>query len=94
VPELRQGEVVNLSATTGRKRARGSKRQAPVFSTFRPIARTLNPIENAFAKAQSPAAQSRLENRGGLWTAIGRIVDLFVPDKCRNYFAAARYEAT
>jgi hypothetical protein len=30
----------------------------------------------------------------GLWTAIDRIVDLFVPEECRNYFAAAGYDAT
>jgi DDE superfamily endonuclease len=69
-PELRQGDVVvmhNLSSGAESAR-RGSKRQAPVFSIFRPTA-------------------------DGLWTAIGRIVDLR-PDECRNYFAAAGHDAT
>ena len=30
----------------------------------------------------------------GLWAAIGRLLDLFTPVKCRNYFAAAGYDAT
>jgi hypothetical protein len=30
----------------------------------------------------------------GLWDAIGRFVDLFTPIECRNYFAAAGYDAT
>jgi len=30
----------------------------------------------------------------GLCSAIGRIVDTFTPAECRNYFAAAGYDAT
>jgi hypothetical protein len=30
----------------------------------------------------------------GLWAAIGRLIDLFEPLECRNYFAAAGYDAT
>ena len=30
----------------------------------------------------------------GLWAAIGRIIDTFTPAECRNYFAAAGYDAT
>jgi len=25
----------------------------------------------------------------GLWTAIGRVIDLFTPAECENYFKAA-----
>ncbi|MEM6679054.1 MAG: IS630 family transposase, partial [Pseudomonadota bacterium] len=28
----------------------------------------------------------------GLWSAIGRIVDLFTPTECRNYFTACGYD--
>jgi hypothetical protein len=28
-----------------------------------------------------------------LWSAIGRIVDLFNPAECANYLAAASYDA-
>jgi len=31
---------------------------------------------------------------GGLWEAIGRIVDLFAPAEYKNYFAAAGYDAS
>ena len=52
-------------------------------------------IENAFAKLKAllrkAAEQTVLD---GLWTAIGRLVDLFTPAECRNYFAAAGYDAT
>jgi hypothetical protein len=30
----------------------------------------------------------------GLWTAIGRIIDLFPPAECANYFSAAGYDTT
>jgi hypothetical protein len=30
----------------------------------------------------------------GLWAAIGRIIDLFPPAECANYFSAAGYDAT
>ena len=29
----------------------------------------------------------------GLWAAIGRLIDVFMPDECANYFAAAGYDA-
>ena len=28
----------------------------------------------------------------GLWSAIGRIVDLFSPDECTKYFSACGYD--
>jgi len=31
---------------------------------------------------------------GGLWDAIGRLLDAFTPDECANYFAAAGYDPT
>ena len=30
----------------------------------------------------------------GPWSAIGRLIDRFKPEECRNYFAAAGYDAT
>jgi hypothetical protein len=30
----------------------------------------------------------------GLWTTIGRLIDVFTPTECANYFAAAGYDAT
>jgi len=29
----------------------------------------------------------------GLWTAIARLLDVFTPEECTNYFAAAGYDA-
>ncbi|MCD2175185.1 IS630 family transposase, partial [Rhizobium sp. C4] len=30
----------------------------------------------------------------GLWNTIGRVLKLFTPNECQNYFAAAGYDAT
>ena len=27
-----------------------------------------------------------------LWDEVGRLINLFTPDECRNYFTAAGYE--
>jgi hypothetical protein len=95
-PELRRrrrrdGQSVQ---PRGRKCARGSKRQAQAFSTFRLTARTSIRLRNAFAKLKALLRKAAERTVHGLWIAIGRIVDLFVPDECRNYFAAAGYDAT
>ncbi|MGC2782792.1 MAG: IS630 family transposase, partial [Roseiarcus sp.] len=29
----------------------------------------------------------------GLWTAIGKLIDLVTPQECQNIFAAAGYDA-
>ena len=51
-------------------------------------------IENAFAKLKALSRKAAERTVDGLWTAIGRLVDLFTPAECRNYFAAPGYDAT
>ena len=84
---------LTLAATRGRKCARGSNGQAPT-SLPSALYPDFNPIENAFAKLKALLRKAPERTVDGLWTAIGRIVDLFVPHECRNYFAAAGYDAT
>ena len=47
-----------------------------------------NPIENAFAKLKAHLRKAAERSVEGLWGAIGRIVDLYAPEECANYFAA------
>jgi hypothetical protein len=51
-------------------------------------------IENAFAELKALLRKAAERTVDGLWTAIGRLVDLFTPAESRNYFAAAGYDAT
>jgi transposase len=57
-----------------------------------PYSPDLNPIENAFAKLKALLRKAAERTVEGLWNAIGRIIDLFTPAECANYFAAAGYD--
>ena len=57
-----------------------------------PYSPGFNPIENAFAKLKALLRKAAERTVDGLWSAIGRIVDLFSPAKCANYFSACGYD--
>jgi len=59
-----------------------------------PYSPDFNPIENAFAKLKALLRKAAERTVEGLWDAIGRLLDLFTPSECANYFAAAGYDAT
>lgn len=58
-----------------------------------PYSPDFNPIENAFAKLKALLRKAAERTVDGLWSAIGRFVDLFESNECRNYFTAAGYDA-
>jgi transposase len=58
-----------------------------------PYSPDFNPIEMAFAKLKALLRKAAERSVDGLWTAIGRLVDVFTPQECTNYFAAAGYDA-
>jgi transposase len=97
MPELREGDVVvmdNLSSHKGWKVREKVEAAGASLLYLLPYSSDFNPIENAFAKLKALLRKAAKRTVDGLWTAIGRIVDLFAPDECRNYFAAAGYDAT
>ena len=59
---------------------------------FRLYSTGFNPIENAFAKLKALLRKASERTVNGLWAAIGRIIDLFPPAECANYFTAAGYD--
>jgi transposase len=59
-----------------------------------PYSPDFNPIEKAFAKLKALLRKAAERTVEGLWTAIGRLIDVFTPTECTNYFAAAGYDAT
>jgi transposase len=65
----------------------------PITGKRRPSSER-NPIENAFSKLKALLRKAAERTRDGLWSTIGLAIDLFNPDECRNYFAAAGYDAT
>ena len=97
VPELPQGAIVvmdNLSSHTGPRVREMIEAAGATLLYLPPYSPDFNPIENAFAKFKAQLRKAAERTVDGLWRAIGRILDTFTPAECRNYFAAAGYDAT
>lgn len=96
-PELKPGDVVimdNLSSHKGPKVRQMIEAVGAILLFLPPYSPDLNPIENAFSKLKALLRKAAERTVDGLWTAIGRSIDLFTPAECRNYFAAAGYDPT
>jgi transposase len=97
VPELASGDIVvmdNLPAhkVTGIREsieAAGAK-----LLYLPPYSPDFNPIEMAFAKLKALLRAAATRAIPDLWQAIANAIDRFTPDECRNYFAAAGYNAS
>ena len=97
VPELRPGDVVildNLSSHKGARVRAMIEAAGASLLYLPPYSPDFNPIENAFAKLKALLRKAAERTIEGLWTAIGRLIDVFTPTECSNYFAAAGYDAT
>jgi transposase len=97
VPELKPGDIVvmdNLSSHKGAavhamiEAAGASLHYLPSYSP------DFNPIEKAFSKLKAHLRKAAERTVSGLWDAIGRLIDLFTPQECANFFTAAGYDAT
>jgi len=97
VPALRPGDVVimdNLSSHKGPRVREMIEAAGAGLLYLPPYSPDFNPIENAFAKLKALLRKAAERTVDGLWDAIGRLIDLFTPQECRNYFQAAGYDAT
>lgn len=66
-------------------------------ATVRPLpaySPDLNPIENAFSKRKALLRAAEERTIDELWAFLGRALDAFSADECRNYFRHAGYNAT
>lgn len=94
-PELRPGDVVvmdNLSSHKGPRVQELIEAAGAILMFLPPYSPDFNPIENAFAKMKALLRKAAERTIEGLWSAIGRIVELFTPTECENYFSAAGYD--
>src|SRR5215218_2674371 len=95
VPTLAPGDIVladNLPAHKGplvRKAIEAAGASLVFLPAYSP---DFNPIEHAFAKLKALLRKAAERTMEGLWRAIGRLLDLFTPAECANYFAAAGYD--
>ena len=96
VPELEPGDIVvmdNLSSHKGPAVRRAIEAVGASLLFLPPYSPDFNPIENAFAKLKALLRKAAERSVSGLWSAIGRIIDLFPSGECANYFMAAGYDA-
>jgi transposase len=96
VPELEPGDILvmdNLSSHKGPRVRELIEAAGAKLLYLPPYSPDFNPIENAFAKLKALLRKAAERTVDALWTAIGRILDLFTPTECVNYFAAAGYDA-
>ena len=96
-PELRLGDIVimdNLSSHKGLRVRELIEAAGARLLYLPPYSPDFNPIENAFAKLKALLRKAAQRTVDGLWTVIGRLLNLFTPRECANYFAAAGYDAT
>lgn len=93
-PTLKSGDILILDNLSSHKvagvREAVEARGARVLY-LQPYSPDLNPIEQAFAKLKALLRKAAERSRDGLWNAIGRIIDLYKPNECRNLFKNAGY---
>jgi transposase len=97
VPTLRPGDIVvmdNLPAHKGEavrktiEEAGAELRYLPAYSP------DLNPIEQAIAKLKAHLRKAQERTIDALWRRIGKLIDLFPPHECANFFANSGYART
>lgn len=57
-----------------------------------PYSPDFNPIEKAFSCLKAMLRKVGERTVSGLWDLIGRLIDIFKPAECANYFSSCGYE--
>jgi transposase len=94
-PELEPGDAVVMDNLSPHKVAgvREAIRAAGASVLYLPsYSPDFNPIEHLFAKLKELLRKAAARTREALWDAIGRHLEDFTPEECRNYLAHRGYE--
>lgn len=96
VPELEPGAIVVMDNLPAHK-VSGVRDAIEVAGArllyLPPYSPDFNPIEMAFAKLKAFLRAAAARTIPDLWDALKKALDAFTPYECRNYFAAAGYDA-
>ena len=57
-----------------------------------PYSPDFNPIEKAFSKLKALLRKASERTVSGLWDCIGKLVHVFQPEECANYFSSCGYD--
>jgi transposase len=96
-PTLRPGDVVVMDNLACHKRvgvAAAIERAGARVLYLPPYSPDLNPIEQALSKLKALLRKAGERTVEGLWRLLGRLIDEFPPEECRNFFSHCRYRAT
>ena len=94
-PELRPGDIVvmdNLSSHKGPKVRALIEAAGAELLFLPPYSPDFNPIEKAFARFKAMLRKAAERTVAGLWALIGKLVDIFRPAECANYFSSCGYD--
>jgi transposase len=97
LPALRAGDVVVLDNLSGhrwagvREAVEGQGCTLLLLPAYSP---DLDPIESASSKLKRLLRTAAARTVEALWDAIGKLLDRFRPEECRNYIRHAGYPAT
>jgi len=97
VPELVPGDIVimdNLSSHKAPAIREAIEAAGAELRFLPPYSPDFNPIEKAFSKLKAHLRKAAERTIHSLWNAIGRILDLYSPQECANYFSACGYDPT
>jgi transposase len=86
---VRQGVIVIMDNLSSHKRPAVReviKAAGATLLLLPPYSPDFNPIEKAFAKLKALLRREAERSVGGLWSLIGRLVDLFQPNEYANAF--------
>lgn len=95
VPELRPGDVVIMDNLSSHKRASVRERIEAAGASLGflpPYSPDFNPIEKAFSRLKAMLRKAGERTVSGLWDLIGKLVGIFHPQECANYFSSCGYE--
>ena len=91
----RPGDVVIMDNLSSHKRASVRERIEAAGATLRflpPYSPDFNPIEKAFSRLKAMLRKAGERTVKGLWDLIGKLVDIFQPVECANYFSSCGYD--
>jgi transposase len=96
VPTLKSGDIVvmdNLSSHKVEGVERAIEAVGARVAYLPPYSPDLNPIEQVFAKLKALLRKYGERTIDALWDRIGKLIDLFTPDECKNYLRHCGYAA-
>lgn len=95
MPDLRRGDVVIMDNLSSHKRASVHaliEAAGARLLFLPPYSPDFNPIEKVPAHLKAMLRKAGERTVSGLWSLIGKLVDLFQPQECANYFSSCGYD--